>query len=172
MQAAVVHDGGVGKDPPRRQKRLPFKSAPATWIEATRAPGCDAESEWKALPSEEQRAIKAVADAAAKHQENVGQSLQKRGVSTRPTSVAAATREHSVRHGTAPTQRAPTVAAGRHLERWTRRMPLARDARCAVHGCAVHGLPRGRARQVRHVVVGGVGRAPRRLPDVRHCAPS
>jgi hypothetical protein len=62
----VVHDGGVGKDPPRRQKRLPFKSAPATWLEAPRASGCDAESEWKALSSEEQRAIKAVADAAAK----------------------------------------------------------------------------------------------------------
>jgi hypothetical protein len=115
------------------------------------------------------------------HKFGFGQSLQKRGASTRPTSVAAATREHSVRHGTGPTQRAPTVAARRHLERWTRRMPLARDARCAVHGCAVHGcavhgcavhgLPRGHARQVRHVVVGGVGRAPRRLPDVRHCAP-
>ena len=71
MQASVVHDGGVGKDPPRRQKRLPFKSAPATWLEAPCASGCDAESEWKALSSEEQRAIKAVADAAAKHQDNV-----------------------------------------------------------------------------------------------------
>jgi hypothetical protein len=68
---AVVHDGGVGQDPPRRQKQLPFKSAPATWLEATRASGCDAESEWKALPSEELRAIKAVADAAAKDQDNV-----------------------------------------------------------------------------------------------------
>jgi hypothetical protein len=24
MQAAVVHDGGVGQDPPRKQKRLAF----------------------------------------------------------------------------------------------------------------------------------------------------
>ena len=71
MQAAVVHDGGVGQDPPRRQKLLPFKSAPATWLEEQRAAGGDAESEWKALPSSEQRAIKAVADAAAKHQDNV-----------------------------------------------------------------------------------------------------
>jgi hypothetical protein len=65
MQATVVHDGGVGQDQTCRQKRLPFKSAPATWLEATRASGGDAESEWKALPSSEQRAIKAVADAAA-----------------------------------------------------------------------------------------------------------
>jgi hypothetical protein len=72
---------------------------------------------------------------------SAGQSLQKRGASTRPTSVTAETREHSVRHGTGPTQRAPTVAAGRPLERWTRRTPFARNARCAVHGLPG---PRGR----------------------------
>jgi hypothetical protein len=96
----VVHDGGVGKDPPRRQKRLPFKSAPATWLEATRASGCDAESEWKALPSEEQRAIKAVADAAAKHQENVAKSeakAAKRAAQQVKKAVAAGTTAKSAR---------------------------------------------------------------------------
>ena len=49
MQAAVVHDGGVGQDPPRRQKRLPFKSAPAAWVDATRDVGGGAESKWKEM---------------------------------------------------------------------------------------------------------------------------
>ncbi len=94
MQASVVHDGGVGKDPPRRQKRLQVKSAPATWLEALRASGCDAESEWKALSSEEQRAIKVVADAAAKHEENVAKSeakAAKRAAQQAQKAVAAGT---------------------------------------------------------------------------------
>ena len=102
MQAAVVHDGGVGQDPPRRQKRLPFKSAPATWLEALRASGGDAESEWKALPSSEQRAIKAVADAAAKHQENVAKSeakAAKRAAQQAQKAVAAVTTAKSARVG-------------------------------------------------------------------------
>ena len=98
----MVHDGGVGKDPPRRQKRLPFKSAPATWLEATRVSGCDAEAEWKALPSEEQRAIKAVADAAAKHEENVAKSeakAAKRAAQQAQKAVAAGTTAKSARDG-------------------------------------------------------------------------
>jgi len=102
MQAAVVHDGGVGKDPPRRQKRLPFKSAPATWLEAMRVSGCDAEAEWKALPSEEQRAIKEVADAAAKQEENVAKSAAKaakRAAQQAQKAVAAGTTAKSARDG-------------------------------------------------------------------------
>ena len=57
MQAAVVHDGGVGQDPPRRQKRLPFKSALAAWVDATRDVGGGAESKWKEMHPSEQRAM-------------------------------------------------------------------------------------------------------------------
>jgi hypothetical protein len=102
MQEAVVHDGGVGKDPPRRQKLLQFKSALASWLEATRASGCDAEAEWKALPSEEQRTIKVVADAAAKHEENVAKSeakATKRADQQAQKAVAAVTTAKSARVG-------------------------------------------------------------------------
>ncbi len=72
---------------------------------------------------------------------SAGQSLQKCGDSTRPTSVDVVTRDHSIRHCTGPTQLAQTVNARRPLERWTRRTQLARNTRCAVHGLPG---PRGR----------------------------
>jgi hypothetical protein len=149
----------------------------------------EATQENSAQPHAVARDIRAVDRAREAHKFGFGQSLQKRGASTRPTSVAAATREHSVRHGTGPTQRAQTVAAGRHLERWTRRMPLAREDRCAVHGCAVspwlapRTRPSGPSRRRRRRRPGAAPpsrcsplRAPlapgrRRLSDVRHCAP-
>jgi len=49
MQAAVVHDGGVGQDPPCKQKRLAFKFASAAWVDATRDVGGGAESKWKEM---------------------------------------------------------------------------------------------------------------------------
>ena len=76
---------GVRQDPQCPQKRLPFKSAPATWLEALRASGGDAESEWKALPSSEQRAIKTVADAAAKNQDNVSTNWKPRFPMAQPS---------------------------------------------------------------------------------------
>ena len=56
MQAAVVHDGGVGQDPPCKQKRLAFKFASAAWVDATRDVGGGAESKWKEMHPSEQRA--------------------------------------------------------------------------------------------------------------------
>ena len=53
MQAAVVHDGGVGQDPPYKQKRLAFKFASAAWVDA----GGGAESKWKEMHPSEQRAM-------------------------------------------------------------------------------------------------------------------
>jgi hypothetical protein len=67
-----------------------------------RVSGCDAEAEWKALPSEEQRAIKAVADAAAKHEENVAKSeakAAKRAAQQAQKAVAAGTTAKSARDG-------------------------------------------------------------------------
>ena len=55
MQAAVVHDGGVGQDPPCKQKRLAFKFASAAWVEANRDVGGGAESKWKEMHPSEQR---------------------------------------------------------------------------------------------------------------------
>ena len=57
MQAAVVHDGGVGQDPPCKQKRLAFKFASAAWVEANRDVGGGAESKWKEMHPSEQRAM-------------------------------------------------------------------------------------------------------------------
>ena len=57
MQAAVVHDGGVGQDPPCKQKRLAFKFASAAWVDATRDVGGGAESKWKEMHPSEQRAM-------------------------------------------------------------------------------------------------------------------
>ena len=55
MQAAVVHDGGVGQDPPCKQKRLAFKFASAAWVEANHDVGGGAESKWKEMHPSEQR---------------------------------------------------------------------------------------------------------------------
>ena len=57
MQAAVVHDGGVGQDPPCKQKRLAFKFASAAWVDGTRDVGGGAESKWKEMHPSEQRAM-------------------------------------------------------------------------------------------------------------------
>ena len=57
MQAAVVHDGGVGQDPPCKQKRLAFKFASAAWVDANRDVGGGAESKWKEMHPSEQRAM-------------------------------------------------------------------------------------------------------------------
>jgi hypothetical protein len=54
------------------------QDAPATWLEAPRSSGGDAESEWKAMPSSEQRAIKTVTDASAKNQDNVSTNWKPR----------------------------------------------------------------------------------------------
>jgi hypothetical protein len=100
------------------------------------------------------------------HKFGFGQSLQKRGASTRPTTVAAATREHSIRHGTGPTQRAQTVAAGRHRERWAPRTRPSGPSRCRRRrrpGAA----PPSRCSPLRAPLSPGR----RRLPDVRNCAP-
>ena len=57
MQTAVVHDGGVGQDPPCKKKRLAFKFASAAWVDATRDVGGGAESKWKEMHPSEQRAM-------------------------------------------------------------------------------------------------------------------
>ena len=54
MQAAVVHDGGVGQDPPRKQKRLAFKFDPAAWVDTRRNVGGGAESKWQEMHPSEQ----------------------------------------------------------------------------------------------------------------------
>ena len=51
----MVHDGGVGQDPPCKQKRLAFKFASAAWVEANRDVGGGAESKWKEMHPSEQR---------------------------------------------------------------------------------------------------------------------
>ncbi len=64
--------------------------------------GGDAESEWKALPSSEQRAIKALADAAAKERDNVAKSeakAAKRAAQQAQKAVAAGTAAKSARAG-------------------------------------------------------------------------
>ena len=67
MQAAVVHDGGVGQDPPCKQKRLAFKFASAAWVEANHDVGGGAESKWKEMhPSEQRRCPGPGAAAAAR----------------------------------------------------------------------------------------------------------
>ncbi len=57
MQSAVVHDGGVGQDPPCKQKRLAFKFASAAWVDANHDVGGGAESKWKEMHPSEQRAM-------------------------------------------------------------------------------------------------------------------
>ncbi len=71
MQEAVVHDGGVGQDPPCKQKLLSFKFDSAAWVDGTRDVGGGAESKWKEMHPSEQRvmpgaATRAGADAAAR----------------------------------------------------------------------------------------------------------
>ncbi len=49
--------GGVGQDPPCKQKRLAFKFASAAWVDATCNVGGSAESKWKEMHLSEQRAM-------------------------------------------------------------------------------------------------------------------
>jgi hypothetical protein len=57
MQTAVVHDGGVGQDPPCKKKRLAFKFASAAWVDANHDVGGGAESKWKEMHPSEQRTM-------------------------------------------------------------------------------------------------------------------